>query len=74
VGGVPDLVQHGSTGWLVGPGDVEGIAAQVAALLNSAPLRHAMGRRARELAESRFSLAHSADATAALLRQLATVS
>ena len=39
VGGVPDLIQHGVTGWLAGDGDYEGLAAQVLDLLDDADRR-----------------------------------
>ena len=29
VGGVPDLVEHGATGFLVSPGDVEGLTSRL---------------------------------------------
>ncbi len=55
VGGVPDLVEEGGTGFTVAVGDVELFAQRVLDLLNDRGLRERMGYRARQLAE-RFRL------------------
>jgi len=55
VGGVPDLVEDGQTGYLVDPGDVNGLAAKTIQLLQNDDLRRQMGQRARERAQ-RFRL------------------
>jgi len=65
VGGVPDLVEDGDSGYTVELGDVEGLAQHVIELLSSAALRTRLGQRARQLA-GRFQL----DAVAAQYRQL----
>jgi glycosyltransferase involved in cell wall biosynthesis len=56
VGGVPELVAHGETGWLVAPGDCADMAARCAALLADAPLRRRLGDAARRRAVERFDL------------------
>jgi len=71
VGGVPDLVEHGRTGWLVGPRDYEGAAQAIARLLAHDDERHGMGRRARERAVQHFALDESIARTAELLQRLA---
>ncbi|NAZ85189.1 glycosyltransferase family 4 protein [Kineococcus indalonis] len=48
VAGVPELVADGATGLLVDPGDVPGVAAAIERLAQDAPLRHELGRSARE--------------------------
>lgn len=65
VGGVPDLVEDGHSGFIVEPGDVEGMARCILELLTSLDARRNMGRRARQLAE-RFRL----ETVAAQYRQL----
>jgi glycosyltransferase involved in cell wall biosynthesis len=55
VGGIPELVVHGSTGWLVPPRDPPSMAARLTQLLRSREERHRMGAAARELARSQFS-------------------
>ena len=51
VGGVPDLVDDGGSGFLVQLDDVASFAQSVADLLADKDLRHRMGQRARKLAE-----------------------
>ena len=55
VGGVPEVVEHGRTGLLVPPGDVEGLARAVVSLLTDGRRREEMGRAARERVEREFS-------------------
>jgi glycosyltransferase involved in cell wall biosynthesis len=50
VGGVPDLVEDGVSGFLLPSGDVEGIAAALLRLLSDRKLAERMGRAARERA------------------------
>jgi glycosyltransferase involved in cell wall biosynthesis len=56
VGGVPDMVQHGRTGWLVAPGDFEDIARCLALLLSDEEARSGMGAAARRHALSQWQL------------------
>ena len=71
VGGVPDLIDQGRTGWLVGPRDFEGLADRVAHTLRCPGLRQAMGAAARERAVARFDLGDSVARTGRLLAELA---
>jgi glycosyltransferase involved in cell wall biosynthesis len=70
VGGVPDLVAHGVTGWLVDAGDCDGLASRVVELLDDEILHGAMSRAARARAVARLSLDQSIEATTKLLAQL----
>jgi N-acetyl-alpha-D-glucosaminyl L-malate synthase BshA len=54
VGGIPEVVTDGETGFLSAVGDVEKMAADAARLLSDAALRREMGKRARESAVSRY--------------------
>ncbi|MCA1604197.1 MAG: glycosyltransferase, partial [Acidobacteria bacterium] len=54
VGGIPEVVTDGETGFLSEVGDVEKMAADAARLLSEAPLRREMGKRARESAVGRY--------------------
>lgn len=56
VGGVPDLVQNGTTGFLAGPNEEQGLAEAISKLLKDDALRFEMSRRARALVEERHSL------------------
>jgi sugar transferase (PEP-CTERM/EpsH1 system associated) len=55
VGSVPDVVKHERTGLLVRPGDVEGIANAMAALLACPAWAATLGRAARTAVEARYS-------------------
>ncbi len=54
VGGLPDAVREGVTGKLVEPGDCDGLADAVAALLRDADLRRHMGIQGREMVKREF--------------------
>jgi glycosyltransferase involved in cell wall biosynthesis len=54
VGGVPDLVEDGRTGFLVEPGDTPDLAERMLKLLSDPALRAAMGKLARERADQQF--------------------
>jgi glycosyltransferase involved in cell wall biosynthesis len=56
VGGVPELVDPGVTGWLVPPGDAPALAAALGQALADPEARQAMGRTARQRAINDFSL------------------
>jgi colanic acid/amylovoran biosynthesis glycosyltransferase len=54
--GIPDVVNHGETGFLVEEGDVEGMGAFMGHLLNDADLARRMGKDARQRIRAHFSL------------------
>jgi glycosyltransferase involved in cell wall biosynthesis len=56
VGGNPELVEDGKTGYLVPPGDPHSMAEALLRLLVSPELRREMGLRAKYRAESLFSV------------------
>ena len=55
VGGLVEMVEHGRTGFLVAPRDVEQIADAVTCLLLDAPLRHQMGANGKRKVETECS-------------------
>ncbi|MFA0740821.1 MAG: hypothetical protein DFNUSKGM_000928 [Candidatus Fervidibacter sacchari] len=55
VGGIPEMVQDGLTGFLVPPGDEEALAERLLWLLKHPQEAEDMSRRAREFARSFFS-------------------
>jgi glycosyltransferase involved in cell wall biosynthesis len=57
VGGVPEVVVEGETGFLVPPGDVDRLAAALGRLLADPSLRRRMGASGRARAEALFDLA-----------------
>jgi N-acetyl-alpha-D-glucosaminyl L-malate synthase BshA len=54
VGGLPEVVDEGKTGYLVEPRDVERMAERAVEILADETRRREMGKRARETARERF--------------------
>jgi glycosyltransferase involved in cell wall biosynthesis len=67
VGGLADIVDDGTTGYLVQPDDVDGLADVLARLVGDPALRQRMGAAARCRAEERFDAARNARAIVDLL-------
>jgi glycosyltransferase involved in cell wall biosynthesis len=63
VGGIPELVRDGETGFLVEPGDVRGLRTALELMLGSPLLRRRMGRAGRELVAARCSHERVAELT-----------
>jgi len=61
VGGNPEIVEDGKTGYLVPPGDPHSMAEALLKLLANPELRRKMGLRAKSLAESKFSAVKMVD-------------
>jgi glycosyltransferase involved in cell wall biosynthesis len=71
IGGLPEIVDDGVTGYLVPPGDPAALAAALRRLWADRSSATAMGARAREVAEERFSSTVQAEAIRALYARLA---
>jgi glycosyltransferase involved in cell wall biosynthesis len=56
VGGVPEIVQHGQTGFLVERDNVDGLVTALVELVKKRELRMQMGRRARSYVEENHCL------------------
>lgn len=56
VGGLPEVIEHGFTGFLHDPMHVAGYVSSALKLLTHDGLRRTMGRRARRVARERFSV------------------
>ncbi|MBI5832740.1 MAG: glycosyltransferase family 4 protein [Armatimonadetes bacterium] len=70
VGGVPDIVTHGETGWLVPAEDIEALTGAWLAAAADLPACAALGRRAQERVLTRFSADRLAGDMAALYREM----
>jgi N-acetyl-alpha-D-glucosaminyl L-malate synthase BshA len=55
IGGIPEVVSEGETGFLSDVGDVTKMAEDTIRLLKDPDMRHSFGRRGRELAVERYS-------------------
>jgi glycosyltransferase involved in cell wall biosynthesis len=70
VGGNPELVRDGETGYLFVPGDVDGLASTIARLIEDRQARQEIARRGAELVSGRFGLDSAAGQLAALYARL----
>lgn len=68
VGGVPECVHDGITGFLVARGDIKALREKLRELIASPSLRTLMGQSGRELFETQFSSPIMIDKTIALYR------
>jgi phosphatidylinositol alpha-1,6-mannosyltransferase len=67
-GGVREGIREGETGFVVTPGDVEGLANRAEMLLRDGQRRRAMGEAGRAFVTANFSLAALAERHAAFYR------
>ncbi len=56
VGGIPELIEEGESGYLVNSRDVSAISERILLLLNNLELRERMGQAGYEIARARFDL------------------
>jgi glycosyltransferase involved in cell wall biosynthesis len=66
VGGIPEVIEHGVTGWVTGTGPQE-LAAALGKLVTSAEARRAMGEAGRRRVERSFAVARQAGTVGGLL-------
>jgi starch synthase len=71
VGGMPEAIADGRTGWLVPAGDEGALAAVLADVLGDRERLRRAGEAARDLVTERFRLETMIDRVAALYRRLA---
>jgi len=55
VGAIPDFVQDGHNGWLVEPGDIQGLANAISQLLDDPETARLFGERSYQLTGERYS-------------------
>lgn len=70
VGGVPEVIADGETGYVVPPGDAAALAARMTQLLSDGDLRRAMGDAGRQRMQTQFTFAAQADAYLGLVERL----
>jgi glycosyltransferase involved in cell wall biosynthesis len=69
-GGIPELVEDGSTGYLFDPYDHRALADAVTRIMEDSAVRRSMGRQARDLIASRYSPEVHYDALMEIYRRL----
>jgi glycosyltransferase involved in cell wall biosynthesis len=62
VGGIPEQIDEGVTGFLAAAGDVEGLANRVIQLLSDENLRKKLGQEAVRVARKRYDVLNQARA------------
>jgi glycosyltransferase involved in cell wall biosynthesis len=67
VGAIGEVVDHGTTGFVVPSGDAQAIASALSTLMSDRERRSAMGRAAAERCSSRFTITHVASTWLELL-------
>lgn len=70
IGGIPEAIVDGETGYLVPPGDVDELANRLERLSANQELRQDMGTKARERVERKFSFEDGTKEIANLYREL----
>ena len=70
--GIGDIIQHGRSGMLVGPGNAKELALAIAILLRDPGLRQRMGDVARQIILEDLTLRHQAENLARVYRELAS--
>jgi len=71
VGGIPEIVDHGRSGFLIDPGDEQALLRALRDLAGSAELRARMGDAGRRIVEERFDAARTTAKLLDLLERLA---
>ena len=69
--GIGDIIQHGRSGFLVGPDNPKELAIALALLLRDAGLRQRMGEVARQVVLEDLTLRHQAENLGRIYRELA---
>lgn len=70
VGGIPDMIEQGESGWLVAPNDFGDIAARLEQILSTPGELERMGRSARARAVDKMALSDTVEGIAQLLTRL----
>lgn len=69
VNGIPELIEHGVSGLLATPGDVDSLTAQLQRMLNSSDLRQSLAKTARNKVTTDFDLAKNVRLLGGLFQQ-----
>ncbi len=65
--GIPEMVVHGETGYLVNEGDCDALASAIRTLLHDPAAAEAMGARGRVLAQEKFDISKAVGSLKSLL-------
>lgn len=70
VGGIPEWLAHGETGYLVAPKDITALAARLQALLDDVDLGRRLGAEGRRVALDRFTMDRHVDQLMSVFEQI----
>lgn len=70
VGGIPDMVEHGSTGFLVNPHDAQEIGEAIGRIISDERLALSMGQQAKENVRKRYRASVVAQKTVEVYREI----
>ena len=70
VGGIPEIIEDGTNGFLVKPGDVKALEERLLRLIESPELRKKMGRKGYEKVKDKFNIDHIVDQISKLYEEL----
>ena len=69
IAGVPELIQHEASGWLVAAGNEEQFAAAIAKLMDDAGLRRRLGAAGRLRVQDRYELGKNVERLASIFQR-----
>ena len=58
VGGIPEMVIHGKTGYLIPPHDVQALSSSLVSILTNEECAKKMGLEGRKYMEEKFNIVH----------------
>ena len=70
-GGIPEVVQHGQSGWLVDEGDVKGMAAAMCRFAQDPDLAARMGAEGQKIVRDHYTVQHHLEVVSNLLSDIA---
>ena len=70
VGGCPEVVANGQTGYIIEPRDRKALVDRLLSLLNNPGLAEQMGREGQRLVRRKFSVEQMVQSTSELYRQV----
>jgi glycosyltransferase involved in cell wall biosynthesis len=70
VGSIPEVVEHGVGGYLLPPGDAQGLVTALAKVLKDPRRSHEMGEHNRRLVRARFTNRHTVERLRAVYSRL----
>lgn len=74
IGGIPELVRHGETGFLFTPKNTQELSSHISTLLGDSDLRKKFGGEARRIVETQYSLTRHGASLIALYESLIAAS